>query len=61
VNLEEEIITQEEKVVRIRQNTTDDTNNKQQEEIEFKRKILKEYWKYHNTIFNKRTFNKLWP
>jgi len=45
VDLEKETIRQEEKVVRIRKNITDDTDKEQQEEIEFKRRIPKQYWK----------------
>ena len=59
VNLKKETIRQEEKVVRTRKNITDNTDKEQQEEIEFKRRIPKQYWKYYNTIFNKRTFNEL--
>ena len=43
VNLEKETIRQEEKVVRTRKNITDNTDKEQQEEIEFKRRIPKQY------------------
>lgn len=59
VNLDEEAIRQEKRAVRTRQNTTDNIERKQQEETEFKRKILKQYWKYYNIIFKKRISDEL--
>ena len=59
VDLEKKIIRWEEKVVITRQNTTNDTEKEQQQETKFKRRIPGEYWKYHNTIFDKRIFNKI--
>ena len=47
MNLEKETIKQEEKVVRTRKNITDNTDKEQEEEIEFKRRIPKQYW-YNN-------------
>jgi len=41
VNLDEEAIRQEKRVVRTKQNTTNNIEREQQEETEFRRKILK--------------------
>ena len=34
---------------------------KDDQEVSFEEWVSKEYWKYHNTIFDKKTFDKLSP
>lgn len=57
VDLEEKTVRQEKKVIRMRQNTTDKPGKEQEKkEVEFKKEISGEY---HNTIFDKKIFDKL--
>jgi len=55
--LEEKTVRQEKKVIRMRQNITDKPGKEQEKkEVEFKKEISGEY---HNTIFDKKIFDKL--
>jgi len=55
--LEEKAVRQEKRVIRMRQNTTDKPEKEEEEEeAEFKKEIPGEY---HNTIFDKKMFDKL--
>jgi len=56
--LEEKAVRQEKKVIRMRQNTTDKPGKEEEEEeeAEFKKEIPGEY---HDTIFDKKIFDKL--
>lgn len=60
MNIEKVVIRRENIIVRAIQNIVNKVDKKQrEEELEFEEKILRDYWKYYNTIFNKKIFNEL--
>jgi len=46
-------------MVKVTQNIANRVYEEEEEGLGFEERILREYWKYCDTIFDKKTFNKL--